>query len=58
MRQDQLLFISKVPKVTPAAMIAPTNQEQLKREVMIGRSLGCASSPIKELAATIAKGIP
>jgi hypothetical protein len=42
----------------PAATKDPTNQRALKREVMIGRSFGYASSPINDEPAMIQKGMP
>jgi hypothetical protein len=42
----------------PAAISEPTNQSALKREVMIGRSFGYASSPINDEPAIMQNGIP
>lgn len=39
-------------------MSEPTNQSALKREVMIGRSFGYASSPIKDEPAMMQNGMP
>ena len=58
MRQPQLEDICNVPSVTPAATMAPMNQEALKSEPILARSFGYASSPIMEDAATMAKGMP
>ena len=54
----QLVGIAKVPRVTPAATMAPMNQDELNRDPIRARSFGYASSPIIDDAATIAKGIP
>ena len=42
----------------PAATSAPTKYNALKREVMMGRSFGYASSPINEEPAMIQNGMP
>lgn len=47
-----------VAKEIPAATRAPMKYRALNSEVMIGRSLGYASSPIKEEPAMIQKGMP
>jgi hypothetical protein len=39
-------------------MSEPTNHSALKRDVMMGRSFGYASSPIREEPAIIQKGMP
>jgi hypothetical protein len=44
--------------IRPAATKDPTNQSALKREVMIGRSFGYASSPINDEPAMMQKGMP
>jgi len=58
MRQAQSSFRLWVPYDTPAAMSEPTNQSALKREVMMGRSFGYASSPISDEPAMMQKGMP
>ena len=57
-RHAHVLFIWNVPYVVPAAAMAPTNHDALKRDVIMGRSLAYASSPMSEEALTMAKGIP
>ena len=57
-RQPQFEGIANVPRVTPAATIAPINHDELNKDPICARSFGCASSPIIDDAATIAKGIP
>ena len=76
-RHPQVDCMLKVPKVTPAATMAPSiqqhqgmtllnirgrnapiNHDALNNEPMRARSLGYASSPIIDDAATMANGIP
>ena len=47
-----------VPKQMAAAVIWPTKYDTLKRDVMMGRSLGYDSSPINEEPETMQMGIP
>jgi hypothetical protein len=54
----QSFWILCVANEMPAATSAPTKYNALNREVMIGRSFGYASSPIKEEPAMMQNGIP
>jgi hypothetical protein len=56
--QAQSLSILCVANEIPAATTEPMKYNALKSEVMIGRSLGYASSPIKDEPAMMQKGIP
>jgi len=56
--QAQSLGMLYVPRVTPAARIAPANQETLKRPVTTARSRGQVSSARSYEAPETAKGIP
>ena len=47
-----------VPKQMAAAVIWPTKYDTLKRDVMMGRSLGYDSSPIRDEPETMQMGIP
>lgn len=57
-RQLQLLSQENVPRVTPAAMMAPAYQLSLNRPVMTDRSLGYASSAMSWEAPLMAYTIP
>lgn len=57
-RHDQVLAMANVPRLTPAATIAPIYHEQLNSDVRMGRSFGCDNSPISDDAPTMANGIP
>ena len=54
----QSFGMSLVPKQIAAATICPMKYETLKSEVITGRSLGYASSPINEEPETMQVGIP
>lgn len=53
-----LVTILFVPKQMAAAVIWPTKYDTLKSDVRTGRSLGYASSPIREEADTMHVGMP
>ena len=55
---DHELFIENVPKVHPAAAIAPTNRPVVNSDVKMGRSFGYANSATRDEAPTTENGVP
>ena len=55
---DHELLMANVPKVHPAAAIAPTSALVVNNDVKMGRSFGYDNSPMIDEAPTTENGIP